>query len=195
MKTFRDYHDLYNQSDVLILADVFDNFTDLCIDNYGLDPAWYLTAPQLGWNAMMKITGVVLDLMFDPDMVLMIERGIRGGVSTVSHRYAKANNPYIGDKFDSENPTKYLQYLDANNLYGWAMSQKQPTGDFKWMTEDEMGKWKEFDEVENERCILEVDLEYPDELHDLHNDYPLAPENIKPPTPQREETDEEIPQR
>ena len=106
-------------------------------------------------------------------MLLMIEEGIRGGVSMISNRYAKANNKYMGDKFNSNEPSTYIQYLDANNLYGWAMSRPLPIHGFKWMKDSELETW------ELHSCILEVDLEYPKELHDLHNDYPLAPEQIK----------------
>ena len=106
-------------------------------------------------------------------MLLMVEKGIRGGVSMVSNRYGKANNKYMGDKFVVSEISKYIMYLDANNLYGWAMSKPLPTHGFKWMKDNELEKW------ENYSCILEVDLEYPKSLHDLHNDYPLAPEQIE----------------
>ena len=106
-------------------------------------------------------------------MLLMVEEGIRGGVSMISNRYAKANNKYMGDKFNSNEPSKYIQYLDANNLYGWAMSKPLPTHGFKWMKDSELNVW------EKTPCILEVDLEYPKELHYLHNDFPLAPEQIE----------------
>ena len=105
-------------------------------------------------------------------MLLMFEQGIRGGVSSIMTRYGRANNKYMGEGFDANEPSKYLQYLDANNLYGWAMSKPLPTKDFKWMTEDELSAWKVHS------CILEVDLEYPKELHDIHNEYPLAPERV-----------------
>lgn len=175
MKTMRDYHNLYNRSDVLLLADVFENFRKVCKNNYGLDPCWYYTAPGLSWDALLKITGIKLDLLSDPDMLLMFERGVRGGISMISTRYGEANNRYMGEKFDESKPSKYIPYLDANNLYGWAMSKKLPTGGFKWMEEEELcgDAWR------NVPCILEVDLEYPKELHDLHNEYPLAPERMK----------------
>jgi len=172
MKTMREYHDLYLESDVLMLADVFENFRDVCLENYGLDPAWYYTAPGLAWDAALKITEVKLELLTDCDMLLIVEKGIRGGVSMISTRYGKANNPYM-NKYDPNQPTKYITYLDANNLYGWAMSKALPTHGFKWMIDQELIDWK------NRPCILEVDLEYPHRLHDLHNDYPLAPESIK----------------
>ena len=172
MKTLQDYHDLYNVTDVLLLADVFENFRNICLDNYKLDPAHYFTAPGLAWDACLKITGVELELLSDIDMLLMIEKGIRGGVSMISNRHGKANNKYMGKSFNEKEPSKYIQYLDANNLYGWAMSKPLPTHGFEWMKVDELETW------ELHSCILEVDLEYPKNLHDLHNDYPLAPEQI-----------------
>ena len=171
MKTMRDYHDLYLKSDVLLLSDVFENFRDVCLDNYSLDPAFYYTAPGLAWDACLKITKVRLELLTDYEMLMMVEKGIRGGVSMISTRYGKANNPYMKD-YDPDQPTKYISYLDANNLYGWAMSKPLPTDMFEWMNEEEMKDW------ESMPCILEVDLEYPEKLHDLHNDYPLAPERV-----------------
>ena len=116
MKTFQDYHDLYLKTDVLLLADVFENFRDICQKNYGLDPTLYYTAPILAWDAALKVTKVKLELLADPDMLLMIEKGIRGGASMISTRYGKANNPYMGDLYDLYQPTKYILYLDANNL-------------------------------------------------------------------------------
>ena len=173
MKTMRDYHNLYNKTDVLLLADVFENFRKVCKENYDLDPCWYYTAPGLAWDACLKLTGVKLELLTDPDMLLMFENGVRGGVSTISTRHSKANNKYMGKRFNKTKPSKFIMYLDANNLYGYAMIKKLPIGGFKWMTEEEVKDWKSYG------CILEVDLEYPKELHDLHNDYPLAPERMK----------------
>jgi hypothetical protein len=124
---------------------------------------------------MLKITGVKLELMTDVDMFQFIERGMRGGVSYISHRHAKANNKYM-ESYNPEKPDKHIMYLDANNLYGWAMSQNLPTGGFRWIT---VKKKIELERVaENIGLILEVDLEYPKELHDLHNGYPLAPEKM-----------------
>ena len=172
MKKLKDYHELYNKSDVLLLTDVFENFRDLCMRVYKVDPAHYYTAPGLFWDGCLKMTGVELELLTDVDMLLMVEKGIRGGVSMASKRFARANNIYMGDEFDDSKPSKYIQYLDANNLYGVAMSMKLPTKGFKWMNDNELLVWRKIP------CILEVDLEYPKELHDLHNDYPLAPERI-----------------
>ena len=172
MKNLGDYHKLYNEVDVLLLADVFENFRDICIKNYKLDPGHYYTAPGLAWDAALKVTVVKLELLSDIDMLLMMEKGIRGGVSMISNRYRKANNKYLGDKFDASEPSKYITYLDANNLYGWTMSKPLPTHGFKWIKFSELLTW------ELHSCILEVKLEYPESLHDLHSDYPLAPEHI-----------------
>ena len=179
-KTMRDYHNLYNQSDVLLLADVFENFRDVCLKNYKLDPAWYFTAPGLSWDALLKVTKVELELITDYDMLLMLQQGIRGGVSTISNRFAHANNKYMDNAFDSSKPSKFITYLDANNLYGWAMSKLLPVRGFRWMSAEELVDWKNVTSKEGFGCILEVDLEYPKELHDLHSDYPLAPESIVP---------------
>ena len=171
MKTMRDYYDLYLKSDVLLLSEVFENFRDVCLDNYHLDPAFYYTAPGLAWDACLKITKIKLELLEDYDMLMMVEKGIRGGVSMISTRYGKANNPYMKD-YDPDQPTKYISYLDANNLYGWAMCKPLPTKGFEWMNKEELKNWKSMP------CILEVSLTYPEKLHDLHNDYPLAPERL-----------------
>ena len=131
LKNMGDYHDLYLKTDVVLLANVFESFRKVCIDNYGLDPAHFYTAPGLAWKACLKKTGINLELLQDPDMLLMFERGIRGGITQSVHRWAIVNNPYMGYEYDTSKPTEYLQYLDANNLYGWAMSQLLPTGEFK----------------------------------------------------------------
>ena len=171
MKTMRDYHDLYLKTDILLLADVLEEFRNVCLDNYQLDPAWYYTSPGLAWDACLKMTQVNLELLHDQDMLLMIEKGIRGGVSMVTKRHGVANNKYM-KTHDKESPSKHIIYLDANNLYGWAMSKKLPTHGFRWMTTQQLENWR------YHPCILEVDLVYPHDLHDLHNDYPLAPEQL-----------------
>ena len=126
------YHDLYLKSDVLLLADIFENFREQYLHTYGLDPAHYVSLPSSSWDAMLKMTGVRLDLLSDVDMLNFIEKGMRGGISTITHRYALANNKYMKN-YDPEKESSYIPYLDANNLYGWAMSQKLPTGDFRWI--------------------------------------------------------------
>ena len=182
MKTFKEYHELYNETDVLLMADVFENFRNNNLKIYGLDPAHYFTAPGLSWDACLKITGVELELLTDLDMLLMWERCIRGGISMISNRYGEANNKYMEGGFNENEPSKYIMYLDANNLYGCAMSMKLPTHGFKWMSGGELENLYENQELNTWNktpCILEVDLEYPEKLHDLHNDYPLCPEGVK----------------
>ena len=171
------YHDLYLKSDVLLLADIFENFREICLDIYGLDPAHYVSSPGLSWDGMQKMTGVSLDLISDVDMQNFIEKGMRGGISTITHRYAQANNKYMKN-YDPQKESSYITYLDANNLYGWAMSQKLPTGDFRWIPSPDSINLDSYDENSAKGLILEVDLEYPPELHHLHNDYPLAPEKM-----------------
>ena len=180
MKTFKEYHELYNITDVLLLADVFENFRELCLKIYGLDSVYYFTAPGLAWDACLKITGIELELLSETNMLLMFEKGIRGGISIISNRYGRANNKYMQKGFNKNKPSKYLMYLDANNLYGCAMSEKLPTHGFKWLTGGEMEKnYENRHNLNKMPCILEVDLEYPENLHDLHNDYPLCPEKVK----------------
>ena len=133
LKNMGDYHDLYLETDVILLANVSESFRKVCLDNYGLDPAHFYTAPGLAWKACLKKTGVNLELLKDPDMLLMFERGIGGGITQLVHKWAVANNPYMGCEYDPLRPTNYLQYLDGNNLYGWAKSQPLPTGEFKWV--------------------------------------------------------------
>ena len=144
--------------------------------DYGLDPCHYYSAPGLSWDALLKMTGVNLDLIADLDQQLFIEKGMRGGISTITHRHAVANNKYMKN-YNLEEESSYLMYLDANNLYGWAMSQSLPTGDFRWMDPEDYIS-ENYTEDTRKGVILEVSLEYPYELHDLHNDYPLAPEKI-----------------
>ena len=134
-QTLQDYHDLYLKTDVLLLADVFENFRKTCLKHYKLDPCHYYTAPGLAWHACLKETKQDLQLLKDYDMLMMFEQGIRGGISHISKRYASTNNKYMKD-FDETKPSSFIQYLDANNLYGWAMSQKLPTHGFKWIDVD-----------------------------------------------------------
>ena len=131
-QTLQDYHDLYLKTDVLLLADVFENFRKTCLKHYKLDPCHYYTSPGLAWDACLKETKEELQLLKDYDMLMMFEQGIRGGISHISKRYATANM----ENFDETKPSTFIQYLDANNLYGWAMSQKLPIKGFKWIDVD-----------------------------------------------------------
>ena len=183
IKNLGEYHDLYLKTDVLLLVDVFENFRDKCLNIFGLDPCHYFTSPGLSWDAALKKTKVKLDLITDIDMILFIEKGMRGGISYIAHRHAKANNKYLPD-YNPELEDSYLIYQDANNLYGWAMCKRLPTGNFKWLnnlpeTSEEIESFlNKYTEDSDRGIILEVDLEYPKELHDLHNEYPCAPEKM-----------------
>ena len=170
-----DYHDIYLRTDVLLLADVFENFRRTAMATYGLDPAHYYTLPGYSWEALLKFTRVSLELLTDSNMYLFIEKGLRGGISMVSHRHATANNPQMED-FNPSQPTSYLMSLDSNNLYGWAMSQPMPTGGFQWI--DYSDQILDTPAHSSTGFILEVDLAYPPALHADHNDYPLAPEKM-----------------
>ena len=126
-----DYHDLYVQTDTLLLADVFEKFREKCIEIYGLDPSYFYSAPGLSWQTCLKKTEVKLELLTDYQMLLMIDAGISGGMCHSTHRYAKANNKYMKN-YDKELYSSYLIYLGAKNLHGWAMSQKLPINGFMW---------------------------------------------------------------
>ena len=180
LKNMGEYHDLYIKTDVLLLADVFENFRETCLEHYKLDPSHYFTSPGLSWDAMLKMTGVTLELMTDIDMFQFIEKGMRGGISYIANRYGEANNKYMKE-YDEKAPSKYIMYLDANNLYSWVMSQYLPTGNFKWLSNNKINNLNlsVYKEDSDTGLILEVDLEYPKELHKIHNDYPLGPEKIQ----------------
>ena len=130
LKNLEEYHDLYVQSNTLLLADVFENFRNKCLEVYELDPAHFLSLPALARQACLKKTNIKLELLTDYDMLLMVEEEIRGGICHSIHRYAKANNKYMKD-YNKNIESSYIQYLDANNLYGWAMSQRLPVNKFK----------------------------------------------------------------
>ena len=157
-----DYHDLYVQSHTLLLADVFENFRDMCLKEYELDPAHFLSLSGLAWQARLKKTNIELELLTDYDMLLMVEEGIRGGICHSIHRYAKANNKYM-QNYNNNEESSYIQYLDANNLYGWEMSKKLPVNGFKWIDNNETAEpvlnedfIKNYDENNDKGYILEV---------------------------------------
>ena len=181
LKNLGEYHDLYVQSDTLLLADVFENFRNMCIKVYELDPAHFLSLPGLACQACLRKTNVKLELLTDYDMLLMVKEGIRGGICHSIHRYAKENNKYMKD-YDKNKKSSYIQYFDVNNLYGWAMSQKSSVNDFKWI--NNVSKINEkfiknYDEDSDKGYIFEVDVNYPKRLHDLHSDLPFLPERMK----------------
>ena len=153
----------------------------MCLEIYELDPTYFVSAPGLAWQACLKKTGVKLELLTDYDMILMIEKGIRGGICQATHRYAKANNKYMKN-YDKNNESSYLKYLDANNLYGWTTSHKLPINGFKWvknlskLNEDFI---KKYDENSDKGYFLEVDIEYPKTLFNSQKDLPFLPERKK----------------
>ena len=172
LENLGDYHDLYVQSDTLLLADVLNNFRDMCLKEHELDPAHFLSLPGLAWQACLK-TNIELELLTDYDMLLMAEEGIRGGICHSIHRYAKANNKYMKN-YDKNEESSYIQYLDANNLYGWAISKKLPVNEFKWLDSNKINE-----ENNKKGYILEVDVKYLKKLHNLHSDLPFLPERME----------------
>ena len=189
LENLGNYHYLYVQSDTLLLADVFNNFRDMCIKEYELDPAHFLSLPGLAWQACLKKTNIELELLTDYDMLLMVEEGIRGGICHSIHRYAKANNKYMKN-YNNNEESSYIQYLDANNLYGWAMSKKLPANRFKWLDNDKTAEptakhvineefIKNYNENDKKGYILEVDVKNPKKLHELHSDLPFLPERME----------------
>ena len=185
LENLGDYYDLYVQSDTLLLADVFNNFRDMCLKEYELDPAHFLSLPGLAWQACLKKTNIELELLTDYDMLLMVEEGIRGGICHSIHRYAKANNKYMKN-YNNNEESSYIRYLDANNLYGWAMSKKLPINGFKWIDNNETARSvinedfiKNYDENNDKGYIFEVDVKYPKRLHNLHSDLPFLSERME----------------
>jgi hypothetical protein len=192
MNTFQDYHDLYLKLDVLLLADVMDNYRAVTLTSHQLDPLHFLTAPSLSFNAALKRTRVELQLMTDMDMIHFFQRGIRGGLSYICKRRSVANIPAMGVAFDPTKPKQEILYVDANNLYGFAMSQPMPTGNFQWISPEEFLETESHDLATFQQTldrlnespvnyVLEVDALFPDELHDYMADFPFLPENMIPP--------------
>ena len=175
LENLGDYHNLYVQSDTLLLADVFENFRDMCLKEYELGPAHFVSLPGLAFQACLKKTNIELELLTDYDMLLMVEKGIRGGICHSIHRYAKASNKYM-QNYSNNKESSYIQYLEANNLYGWAISKKLPVNGFKWLDTSETSNKinedfiKNYDENNDKGYILEVDVKYPKRLHELHSD-------------------------
>ena len=181
MHNLGDYHDLYVQSDTLLLADIFENFGDMSLKIDELDPAYFVSLSGFVWHACLKVTGVNLELITDINMLLMIESGMRGGGCHVMHSYVEANNKYINN-YDENKESSFLSYLDANNLYGCPMIKKRPVCSFMWIKnvsriDEEF--IKDYDENSDIGYFLKLDLEYPKELHDLHSDLPFLPEKME----------------
>ena len=173
MKTMKDYHNLYLKCDVLLLADVFEKLRDNSLKNYGSCPSHYLSAPGLIWDAMLNMRKVKLELNSDPDMYIFFEQGMRDRVSYISNRYSKANNRCL-EFYDPKQESKHITCIDANNLHGHAMSMFLATSGFKCIDTKEF-ELNKYTSISSKECVLEVDLEYPKELGELNNGYPLAP--------------------
>ena len=181
IKDLGEYHDLYVQSDTILLAEVFENFRNKCIEIYQLDPAHFALVPGLAWQACLKKTGVELELLTDNDMLAMVENGIRGGMCNAVYRYAEANNKYM-KIFDENTLSTYLKYLDANNLYGWAICKKLPVSNFIWVEDLPIFTEKfikTYDENSDTGYIFEADIDYPKELFNKHKDLAFLPERMK----------------
>ena len=179
-RTMEDYTALYVKLDTVLLADVFEQFRRLAFDQYGLDPAHFWTLPGYTWQAALRYTGVHLELITDPDIYLMVESAIRGGISTISNRLATANNKYLATmSYDPSSPTSYIMSWDVINLYGYCMLSKLPCGNFRFLEDPESFDFRAIPYDGDTGYILEVDLRYPNELHDRHSDLPLAPEHLK----------------
>ena len=181
IKNRREYHNLYIQTDTFLPADVFEKFRYKCIEIYELDPSYFYSAPGLVWQAYLKIRDVKLELLTDYDMLLIVEKGIRGWICQSAYRYAKANNKYTKN-YDKKIESLHPSHLDANNLYGWAMSKKLPVNRFKW--ENNLSMFNEdfiknYDENSDESYFLQVDIEYPKKLYDSHKDLPFLSDRKK----------------
>lgn len=141
--------------------------------------------PGYSWDCMLKQTQVQIELFTDIDMMMFVERGVRGGISQCSKRHSVANNEYMDVDYDASKPSSYIMYFDVNNLYGWAMSHPLPISDYTWLSTDFFGEGDDFqsnifkisDDAEY-GFMMEVDIEYPENLHNLHNDYPFCSEHL-----------------
>lgn len=184
MKTLGEYSDFYVKLDVTLLCDIMEEFRNTCMTAYGLDPLHSYTSPGLAWQAMLKETNQTLQLLTDIDMLLMVESGIRGGLTQSVTRHVKANNKHLSN-YNSNQESIYLGYFDANNLYGWAMSKPLAFGDFKWIDPKEIGDIMNIDKHGDVGYILECDFEYPDTCHDHHYDLPLLARAEIPPSGQQ----------
>lgn len=182
IRNLGEYTDLYLKSDVLLLCDVFENFRNISLIHYKLDPAYYVTSPSLSWDAMLLYTDVKLELISNLEIYQMLEKGIRGGLAQCSLRHAEANNKYL-PHYNDNAPSSYLVYLDCNNLYGYAMTKSYPISDFRFLSRQEIDNL-DITNISDDNIfgyILEVDMIYPDHLHTLHSDLPFAAEKFISP--------------
>ncbi|XP_046806281.1 uncharacterized protein LOC124419759 [Lucilia cuprina] len=174
-KTLQDYLVMYLKSNVILLADVFENFRGVCKSSYSLDPCHYYTAEELSWDAMLKITKIKFPLITDKTKLTFLQKGLRGDVAVCAKRHAIANNKYLDD-YNDQMPAKYLIQFKDNSWYEWAMSQVLPQSDFEWLTVNENFSLDSLTNDHKYGYILEVELKYPQEVHDLHNSLPFCSE-------------------
>jgi len=182
MDNLWDYHDLYLLTDTLLLCDVMENYRTSSLSQFQLDVVHYYTTPGFAWSAALSYTKQKLELITDLDTHLFFEKAIRGGLSCISGRYAEANNPLIADTYDEQKANSYIMYYDCNALYATAMTRKLPVGGFRFLSEQEI---EQFDVLgvsadDEYGYLIECDLQYCENVHDQHNDYPLAPEHLRP---------------
>ena len=180
IKTLGEYSDFYVTLDVAQLCDCMEEFRTTCMSAYGLDPLMSYTLPGFSYQSMLKQTNCTLDLLTDPDMVLMIEDAVRGGLTQSVKRYVKSNNKYL-QGYDSTKESIYLTYVDANNLYGWAMSKPLPYGNFKWVDPTTINDILQIPQDGDVGYIFDCDFEYPHQIHDEHYDLPMLAKTQIPP--------------
>lgn len=186
--SFELYHRFYLELDVLLLSDVFESIRDVGLKNYGIDPSYYLSAPGYSQDCLYKYKldpndpKLRIELITDPEQYKFCEKSIRGGVSMIGEkRHAIANNKYMVN-FDKSKPSKFIVYDDANNLYGYAMCQALPNGNFKWVNDvnsflvNDCEKLRNIGDNDNVGFIIECDIHTPENLHDKFDSFPLCPE-------------------
>ena len=183
IKSLGEYHDLYVQTDTPLLADVFENSRDMYIKIYKLDLPHFVSAPGLSWETCLKMTVIELELLTNKRMLYMFEEGTREGMCKASDHYKTANNKCMNN-YDKNIDSSFLQYLDANNLYGWIMIKKLPIGEFKRIQKCEFLMFdeeliKNYDENSDEGFLYEIDAEYPKIIGMAHIDLPFLPEEEK----------------
>ena len=198
-KTLSRYHNTYLKKDVLLLADVFDTFRNTCLKNYKFDPAHLYTAPGLAWQALLNTAAEYcehekrhkecelfpnefrLELLTDIDILLMVGKGIGGGITQSVKSYTKTNNKYMKDLYNPDEKSICLQYLDANKLCGWAMVQNLPTHTFLWKKAQAFTPEKIDELVKKDKrgYLLKINVKYPKKLHENHNELPFIAERMK----------------
>ena len=180
IKTLADYYNDYLKTDILSSVDILEKFISTCLEYYRLDPCHYFSRLGFSWDSMAKMSKIKLQFVSDIDMHLFIGKGMKGGISYIAKRYSNAHNKYI-TCFNDKKPSKYNMQLDQNNLYGWEMTQYLPYGEFKWLNQNKIDKTdvNSIEENSSTWYLIDVDLEYLDELQEIYNDYPLLLKKLK----------------